>query len=87
MDGWIDGWMHGSRYAQERECVCVQLCLKELIRKLQGHQGCATWPDATKLQSHIRIWSGDALTTYLHFACDVMYGSSLCIVYSGHSLS
>ena len=39
------------------------------------------WPGATKLQSHIRIWSGDALTTYLRFACDIMLGSSLYIVY------
>ena len=83
----MDGCMDRGTRKRERVCVCVQLCLKELIRKLQGHQGCATWPDATKLQSHIRIWSGDALTTYLHFACDVMYGSSLCIGYSGHSLS
>ena len=68
-------------------CVCVQLCSKESDSIMQGHQGCVAWPGATKLQSHIRIWSGDTLTAYLHSACDIMHGSSLCIVYPGHSLS
>ena len=76
-------------------CVCVHPDTKLRVfgdSQQQGHQGCVAWPGATTLQSDIRIWSGDALTTYLRFACDIMLGFSLYIVYPEangvrHSLS
>ena len=55
--------------AQRGVCVCVNHLFAKVFLllhlHLQGHQGCMTWPGATKLQSCIRIWLKDASATYL----------------------